>query len=64
MAFTLAGMQAPADAARLLTWRAAWMARRDKPFSHAGGSISKLVAGQTAVRVTELAIQPANCSYR
>jgi hypothetical protein len=57
VAFMLADMQAAVDAARLLTWRAAWMARHGRTFSHAEGSISKLVAGETAVRVTEQAIQ-------
>src|SRR5579863_3167911 len=57
IAFQLADMQAAVDAARLLTWRAAWMARQGKPFQHAEGSMSKLVAGETAVRVTEQAIQ-------
>jgi alkylation response protein AidB-like acyl-CoA dehydrogenase len=57
VAFMLADMQAAVDAARLLTWRAAWMARSGQPFEHAEGSISKLVAGETAVRVTEQAIQ-------
>jgi alkylation response protein AidB-like acyl-CoA dehydrogenase len=57
VAFMLADMQAAVDAARLLTWRAAWMARNRRPFEHAEGSISKLVAGETAVRVTEQAIQ-------
>ena len=57
IAFQLADMQASVDAARLLTWRAAWMARQGKPFDHAEGSMSKLVAGETAVRVTEQAIQ-------
>jgi alkylation response protein AidB-like acyl-CoA dehydrogenase len=57
VAFQLADMQASVDAARLLTWRAAWMARQGKPFDHAEGSMSKLVAGETAVRVTEQAIQ-------
>jgi alkylation response protein AidB-like acyl-CoA dehydrogenase len=57
VAFTLADMQASVDAARLLTWRAAWMARHGLPFENAEGSISKLVAGETAVRVTEQAIQ-------
>jgi alkylation response protein AidB-like acyl-CoA dehydrogenase len=57
VAFMLADMQASVDAARLLTWRAAWMARHRRPFEHAEGSISKLVAGETAVRVTEQAIQ-------
>jgi alkylation response protein AidB-like acyl-CoA dehydrogenase len=57
VAFMLADMAASVDAARLLTWRAAWMARQRKPFEHAEGSMSKLVAGETAVRVTEQAIQ-------
>ncbi len=57
IAFMLADMQASVDAARLLTWRAAWMARNGRKFEHAEGSISKLVAGETAVRVTGQAIQ-------
>src|SRR6201981_264364 len=57
VAFMLADMRAAVDAARLLTWRAAWMARQAKPFASAEGSMSKLVAGETAVRVTEQAIQ-------
>jgi alkylation response protein AidB-like acyl-CoA dehydrogenase len=57
VAFMLADMQASVDAARLLTWRAAWMARQGRPFRRAEGSMSKLVAGETAVRVTEQAMQ-------
>jgi alkylation response protein AidB-like acyl-CoA dehydrogenase len=57
IAFMLADMSAAVDAARLLTWRSAWMARQRKPFTHAEGSMAKLVAGETAVRVTEQAIQ-------
>ncbi|MCW2932817.1 MAG: acyl-CoA dehydrogenase domain protein, partial [Actinomycetia bacterium] len=57
VAFQLADMQASVDAARLLCWRAAWMARQGVPFTHAEGSMSKLFAGETAVRVTEQAIQ-------
>ena len=57
IAFMLADMQASVDAARLLTWRAAWMARNGLPFDHAEGSMSKLVAGETAVRVTDQAMQ-------
>jgi acyl-CoA dehydrogenase len=55
--FQLADMHAAVDAARLLTWRAAWMGRQGMPFDRAEGSVSKLVAGETAVRVTEQAIQ-------
>jgi acyl-CoA dehydrogenase len=57
IAFKLADMKTAVDAARLLVWRAAWMARNGKPFENAEGSMSKLVAGETAVRVTEEAIQ-------
>jgi len=57
IAFMLADMAAAVHAARLLTWRAAWMARHRVPFRQAEGSMSKLVAGETAVRVTEQAIQ-------
>ena len=57
VAFMLADMAASVDAARLLTWRAAWMARNGRKFTSAEGSMSKLFAGETAVRVTEQAIQ-------
>ncbi len=57
VAYMLADMKTQIDAARLLVWRAAWMARARKPFDGAEGSMSKLVAGETAVRVTEQAIQ-------
>jgi alkylation response protein AidB-like acyl-CoA dehydrogenase len=57
VAFQLADMAAAVDAARLLTWRAAWMARKGKAFDRAEGSMSKLFAAETAVRVTEQAIQ-------
>src|ERR1035437_6513440 len=57
VAFMLADMRASVDAARLLTWRAGWMGRQGQPVTGAEGSMSKLVAGETAVRVTEQAIQ-------
>ena len=57
LAFMLADMAAAVDAARLLVWRAAWMARQGLPLDGAEGSVSKLVAAETAVRVTEQAIQ-------
>jgi alkylation response protein AidB-like acyl-CoA dehydrogenase len=56
VAFQLADMAAAVDAARLLTWRAAWLARQGRPLARAEGSMAKLVAGETAVRVTEQAI--------
>ena len=57
VAFKLADMKTQTDAARLLVWRAAWMARNNKEFTSAEGSMAKLHAGETAVRVTEEAIQ-------
>ena len=57
IAFMLADMKTEIDAARLLVWRAAWMARNRKPFQAAEGSMSKLKAGEVSVWVTERAIQ-------
>jgi alkylation response protein AidB-like acyl-CoA dehydrogenase len=57
VAFQLADMATRVDAARLLTWRAAWMARQGHQFTAAEGSMSKLYAGETAVWVTERAMQ-------
>src|SRR5690349_22123986 len=57
VAFKLADMNARIDAARLLVYRAAWMARNGKPFENAEGSMAKLVASETAVYVTDEAIQ-------
>jgi alkylation response protein AidB-like acyl-CoA dehydrogenase len=57
IAFTLADMKTRIDAARLLVWRAAWMARNQIPFTAGEGSMSKVFAGETAVWVTEQAIQ-------
>jgi alkylation response protein AidB-like acyl-CoA dehydrogenase len=57
IAFQLADMKTKIDAARLLVWRAAWMGRNGVPFTSGEGSMSKLFAGETAVDVTEKAIQ-------
>jgi alkylation response protein AidB-like acyl-CoA dehydrogenase len=57
IAFQLADMATSIEAARLLVWRAAWMARQGKRFDRAEGSMSKLFAGETAVRVTGQAMQ-------
>jgi alkylation response protein AidB-like acyl-CoA dehydrogenase len=56
IAFKLADMAVEIDASRLLTWRAAWMGK-NAAFERAEGSMSKLKAGETAVSVTEQAIQ-------
>ncbi|MCD0480926.1 acyl-CoA dehydrogenase family protein [Streptacidiphilus sp. ASG 303] len=57
IAFTLADMRTRIDAARLLVWRASWMAANGKPFTAAEGSMSKLYAGETAKWVTAQAMQ-------
>jgi alkylation response protein AidB-like acyl-CoA dehydrogenase len=57
IAFQLADMKTKIDASRLLVWRAAWMGRNGVPFTSGEGSMSKLYAGETAVEVTEKAIQ-------
>ncbi|MBE3011033.1 acyl-CoA dehydrogenase family protein [Microbispora sp. NEAU-D428] len=57
VAFLLADMATRVDVARLMTWRAAWMARHGRRFEQAEGSMSKLVASETAVWTTEQAIQ-------
>ncbi|MFH9574683.1 acyl-CoA dehydrogenase family protein [Streptomyces sp. NPDC017454] len=57
VAFQLADMRTSIDAARLLVWRASWMAVNGKPFTAAEGSMSKLFASETAKKVTAQAIQ-------
>lgn len=57
IAFKLADMATSIEASRLLVWRAAWMARQGKTFENAEGSMSKLFAGETAVKVTGEAMQ-------
>jgi alkylation response protein AidB-like acyl-CoA dehydrogenase len=53
----LADMAVEVECARLLVYRAAWLAANGQPFPKAEGSMSKLKAGETAVRVTEQAVQ-------
>ncbi len=57
IAFKLADMKMQIDAARLLVWRATWMAANQKEFKSGEGSMSKLYAGEVAVKATEEAIQ-------
>ncbi|WP_151475408.1 acyl-CoA dehydrogenase family protein [Streptomyces albicerus] len=57
VAFQLADMRTSIDAARLLVWRASWMAVSGKQFTSAEGSMSKLFASETAKKVTGQAIQ-------
>ena len=57
IAFPLADLATAIDAARLLTWRASWMAATGVPFERGEGSMSKLAASEVAVDTTERAIQ-------
>jgi acyl-CoA dehydrogenase len=57
VAFPLAQVAAEIDAARLLTWRAAWMAAEGIDFHLGEGSMSKMYASEVAVRATEVAVQ-------
>ncbi|WP_432122611.1 acyl-CoA dehydrogenase family protein [Streptomyces sp. S1] len=57
VAFQLADMATRIDAARLLVWRASWMATAGKPFTSAEGSMSKLYASEVAKEATAQAIQ-------
>ncbi|MGW9552924.1 acyl-CoA dehydrogenase family protein [Nocardiopsis sp. NPDC055551] len=57
VAFLLADMATRIDAARLLVWRAAWMARNGKDFDNAEGSMSKLYASETGTFVTQNALR-------
>lgn len=56
IAFKLADMKMAIDAARLLVWRGAWLGRNGE-FEAGEGSMAKLFASETAVWVTEAAIQ-------
>ena len=57
IAFPLADLATAIDGARLLTWRASWMAATGVPFERGEGSMCKLAASEVAVRTTERAIQ-------
>ena len=56
VSFILADMAAQIDAARLLTWRSAWLADQGLPCT-SESSMAKLVAGDTAMQVTTDAVQ-------
>jgi alkylation response protein AidB-like acyl-CoA dehydrogenase len=57
IAYMLADMATDVETARLLTYKAAWLAGSGREFPQSEGSMSKLHAGQVAVRTTERAIQ-------
>ena len=56
IAFKIADMRATIDAARLLTYRAAWLRDRGQPYT-TEAAIAKLRASETAVEVAREAIQ-------
>ena len=53
IAFPLADLATQIDAARLLTWRASWMAANGIPFERGEDSMSKLAASEVAVEASE-----------
>jgi alkylation response protein AidB-like acyl-CoA dehydrogenase len=55
--FKLAEMAMNIDAARLLTWRAGWMAQNDMLFKRAEGSMAKAFSADMAMQVTLDAVQ-------
>lgn len=57
VSFPLADIATQIDAARLLTWRASWMAAQGAPSRHGEASMAKLAASEAAVRATEQALQ-------
>ena len=57
IAFKLADMATEIDAARLLCWRGINMGTTGATYKYGEGSMAKLHAGRTAVRVTDEAIQ-------
>jgi butyryl-CoA dehydrogenase len=54
--FMLADMATEVDAARLLTWRAAWLKDQGKPFEKEA-AMAKLYASEVAMRTTTKAVQ-------
>jgi acyl-CoA dehydrogenase len=57
IAFPLADLATEIDGARLLTWRASWMAATGVAFDRGEGAMSKLAASEVAIRSTERAVQ-------
>ncbi len=55
--FMLADMAMAVDSARLMVWRAAWMAGANTPYLQAEGSMAKCFASDMAMKVTVDAVQ-------
>ena len=54
---TLADLEVQINAARMLVWKAAWMATNEVPFTRGEGSQAKLLCGNVAVQCCLDAIQ-------
>ncbi len=57
ISFMLADMAMAVDSARLMVWRAAWMAGANVPYLQAEGSMAKCFASDMAMKVTIDALQ-------
>jgi acyl-CoA dehydrogenase len=57
ISFMLADMAMAVDSARLMVWRAAWMAGANAPYLQAEGSMAKCFASDMAMKVTVDAVQ-------
>ena len=57
ISFPLADLASELDAARLLTWRASWMAAQGVPYQRGEGSMSKLRASEVTQRICTEAVQ-------
>jgi acyl-CoA dehydrogenase len=55
--FMLADMAMAVDSARMMVWRAAWMAGANVPYLQAEGSMAKCFASDMAMKVTVDAVQ-------
>ncbi len=55
--FKLADMAIKIEAARMLCWKAGWMANKGIPFNRGEGSMAKCFAGDVAMSVTTEAVQ-------
>ena len=57
ISFMLADMAMAVDSARMMVWRAAWMAGANVPYLQAEGSMAKCFASDMAMKVTVDAVQ-------
>jgi alkylation response protein AidB-like acyl-CoA dehydrogenase len=57
VSFKLAQMAMEIEAARMLLWRAGWLASSGRPLAMAEGSMAKCMAAEVSVRCTTEALQ-------